>query len=269
MHNVWTWLNSRSTGFKAIAGTIAAVASLVGIIATVVALSRGEGDGNLDTILALKEAVGRVQDAGSSRIEFRVRILGRATPDTTARGVFDYRRRVGRLTVSRDGAVRAGIIYDGDTTYVRSLEFARDRWLRFNKGLDFQASLSALFLAPDPSRQLYYLRGLIKPRNVGEETVFGVSTTHYVGRRTLKELPQNPSSPPNASSELQRELRRVWAGIRRNLSGASETIDAWIDAAGLVRRVQTTTSARYFTFRYVVDIHDFGVPVNVRPPRQS
>ena len=71
MRVVWAWLSSRSTGLKANAGTITALASLVGIVATIVVLFRGEDGGGLNTSLLLDAAVSRVEDAGSSRVEIR------------------------------------------------------------------------------------------------------------------------------------------------------------------------------------------------------
>jgi hypothetical protein len=273
VRNIWAWLNSKTAAFKAIAAAIAAIiataASLIAILDPFGVLRSDNSEDGLAASRALQAAVSRVHDAGSSRVAIRAKTLRSARSDTTGSGVFDYRRGVGRLTVRREGAVRAITIYDGDTTYARLLEFDRDRWLKFTKQPGFEGGLSGLFLAPDPSQQLEYLRDLVNPKKVSQQNVFGSPTTRYVAERTLEQLPPKPTVPANANAKLRRAITQRWPVARRSLDGAGETIDAWIDANGLVRQIQVTTCARAFSVRYVVNLYDFGVPVHVRPPRHT
>lgn len=260
---VWQWLASRGAVFKAIAATIATVGTAVGILGAFGFLGHHQDGSSVIESNALAAALSRVQDAGSSRIETYSRIdlhLDKSPPngvtfpkppDERGSGVFDYRRRIGRLTFRRDGGWSGDVIFDDDRTYARYRRVNRGRW-RVLRGSNRE--LSGLLLAPDPSQQLGYLRQLVDLRKVGKEPVFGVQATHYVGRRILDEavVVSDTWSSQIASFVVERIL-----------------VDAWIDASGLVRRINVTKSSPEITVTYTVDLHDFGVPVRVQRPRDS
>jgi hypothetical protein len=246
------------------AATIATTGSLVGILAAL-----GVVGGGSSAELALAAALGKVQDAGTSRMEVRLRILSGEEGELTATGVFDYRRRVGRLRFSRRGEAPVTFIYDRDVTYFRRADLRDGRWQKTTDQAGLEAGLSGLDLASDPSQQLTYLDRLADPKEVGDESVFGVPTKHYRGTQALDPLPEKPTIPSNVSAEQRRQIEESWPEVRSRWRDASKTFDAWIDANGLVRRLQVTTSVRGFVMQSVVDLHDFGVRVLVHPPRTA
>ncbi|MGX1471889.1 UNVERIFIED_CONTAM: hypothetical protein RKD50_000697 [Streptomyces canus] len=118
----------------------------------------------------------------------------------------------------------------------------------------------------DPANSFAYTKSLSEKdvRKVGEETVNGVSTTHY---RVDLDL----AKPAEGDSAQERELRAQL--------GDDVPVDLWIDEDGLTRRQQirmtvkdtaqtagTGTSARQAQAKVVMDFSGFGTEVDVATP---
>jgi len=132
------------------------------------------------------------------------------------------------------------LILDGDTAYVKA-PFLQTflptgkTWLK----LDGKTRSSALpkSIPQDPKQALDRLKKLGNVRMVGEETIDGVTTTHYHG------------------------VSRVGHG----------TFDVWVgNDDGYVRRVQAGgANGKQGHGELVVTLSDFGEPVSVTPPPAS
>jgi hypothetical protein len=254
------WLKARGVVFKAVGGILAAAAALVAILTPLGVIGGGDGD-ELKKVLRL--AAARTFDAGTSRVE-----IHRQSPqgDFRIRGVVDYRRGVGRL-VPEGFSPPATFIFDGDTTYLRRPSFRGGRWQRL---IDFDEGPLPGISRLDPSQQLAYLNQLSDVSKVGEEPVFGVPTTHYAGRTELRDISEDP--PLRLVPKERRErFARDWPKVRAALANLSWEVAAWVDAAGVVRRVAMMESSRETgsTVRTTVDLHDFGVKVDVRVPTKA
>jgi hypothetical protein len=118
----------------------------------------------------------------------------------------------------------------------------------------------------DPANSFAYTKSLSEKdvRKVGEETVNGVSTTHYRVDLDLAKLAEGDSAQ-------ERELRAQL--------GDDVPVDLWIDEDGLTRRQQIRmtvkdtaqtagagTSARQAQAKVVMDFSGFGTEVDVAAP---
>lgn len=118
----------------------------------------------------------------------------------------------------------------------------------------------------DPANSFAYTKSLSEKdvRKVGEETVNGVSTTHYWVDLDLSKLAEGDSAQ-------ERKLRAQL--------GDNVPVDLWIDEDGLTRRQQirmtvkdtaqtggSGTSARQVQAKVVMDFSGFGTEVDVAAP---
>jgi LppX_LprAFG lipoprotein len=118
----------------------------------------------------------------------------------------------------------------------------------------------------DPANSFAYTKSLSEKdvRKVGDETVNGVSTTHYRVDLDLSKLSEGDSAQ-------ERKLRAQL--------GDDVPVDLWIDEDGLTRRQQirmtvkdtaqtggTGTSARQAQAKVVMDFSGFGAQVDVAAP---
>jgi hypothetical protein len=273
----FSWLNA----IKAFGGVITVTAATIAILISVGVLSGG-GDGGADLGARVEAALSRTQDAGSSRLELRMGVDDGAGA-TVATGMFDYRRGVGQLTAAGERAPNR--IFVGDTEYFRNPAINHGRWQKKPAG---QSPLGH-WLAPDPSQQLAYLKRLVDPKRVGAERVFGVPTTHYAATMSALDLVPNAADLVREAEPPPLEHQFDWAwgkgdwlhpppvipSVLEILDALPELppvkVEAWIDATGLVRRLKTTlVGARPVGDVWdVLELHDFGVPVRVNPPRRA
>jgi LppX_LprAFG lipoprotein len=141
------------------------------------------------------------------------------------------------LDVPEYGAV--DVILDGNTAYfsapfLKAFLPAGKTWLK----LDGKTRSSALpkSLPQNPNQALARLKKLANVRKVGEETIDGVTTTHYHG------------------------VGRLDHG----------TFDVWIgNDDGYVRRVRAGANGKQGHGEVVVTLSDFGKPVSVTAPPAS
>jgi hypothetical protein len=140
-------------------------------------------------------------------------------------------------------------------------------WIKFDlaelgreQGIDFGALFNQ-FSRSDPSRSLELLRGAQADfREVGEEEVRGVETTHYRGTVDLERLAQ--TAPPDARESY-----------RRLLELSAETripVDVWIDGDGHTRRIRYEQEmSDGSSMELAQEYYDFGAEVKVEPPPKS
>lgn len=128
------------------------------------------------------------------------------------------------------------------------------KWLKVDVGSVPGAS-GALGQA-DPSATLDALRGAGEVKAVGEESVRGVSTTHY--RVTI---------------DLKRALDRVPADLKAQASAGLERMgtttlpaDVWIDGDGQARKISMSFDTPAGGVSETIEYYDYGAPVDVTAP---
>jgi hypothetical protein len=229
-------------------------------------------------------AATRTAASESSRVAFTatMNVGGTGEMAVSGSGVFDGRSRSGALNMrfllpQGAQAQLAGVdptlqmIVDGRSglvVYMRSPLFARvagGRWIKLDmaklakkQGVDLSALLSAG--QADPSQTLQLLRASADAHPVGYERVRGVLTTHYKLDVDLARLAKGNTS-----------MRRLVDAVRQVAGTTSYPAEAWIDAAGRVRRMKIDMSlgspaAGAVTMSMTEDLYAFGTKVVVRPP---
>jgi hypothetical protein len=154
----------------------------------------------------------------------------------TGSGDFDNASHRGsfHLDVTNYGSIDA--VVDGTSAYVKAPFLATflpagKTWLKLNA-----KSRNSGLVPQSPQQALARLKKLANVRKVGDETIGGVSTTHYHG------------------------VGRLEHG----------TFDVWVGKAdGYVRRVQAAASGKNGNGHVTVTFSDFGKPVSVTVPPAS
>lgn len=227
---------------------------------------------------AIANAATKTAEAGSSRAKFRVSVRGVAPgPITmTGEGTFDSKRRVGRMTLDLSGAgggaSEVETIMDGPVVYMKvpgteDAQSAVKPWLKVDlrrvasrRGVDF-GGLEQVNQV-DPSRMLAFLRGVSgRVDEIGEEEVRGVETTHY---KLTIDLEKVARETPEQRTALREAIER--SGVQRIPA------EVWVDDEGFVRRVKLlyenvrVGGERKAEMAVSMDLYDFGVDVDARPP---
>jgi LppX_LprAFG lipoprotein len=161
---------------------------------------------------------------------------GMLSGSVTGSGDFDNANRRGSFHLDVSGYGSLDAIFDGTSAYVRAPFLAP--FLRAGKTwLKLSGKAARLDVLPkDPRQALARLKKLANVREVGHETVDGVSTTHYRGTGRL----------------------------------GRGTLDVWIgDDDGYVRRIQAAAAGRNGKGNVTVAFSDFGEAVTVTVPPVS
>jgi hypothetical protein len=186
---------------------------------------------------SVQQAANKTTAATSAHVTFNASgSFGGKNESFTGSGDFDNANHRGSFHVDVPEYGSVDLIFDGDTGYV-SAPFlkvflpAGKTWLK----LDGKARTSALpkALPQNPNQALARLKKLADVRKVGEETIDGVTTTHYHG------------------------VGRLDHG----------SFDVWIgNDDGYVRRVRVGAKGNKANGSAVVTLSDFGKPVSVAAP---
>jgi hypothetical protein len=131
-------------------------------------------------------------------------------------------------------------------------------------GIDFGALMQSG--QSNPAQQLDYLRSVSGDlKELGKDTVRGVSTTHYRGTVDLEDYEK-------LVPENQREsVRKTIQQLEKTMGGRSSyPVDVWVDSANRVRRMafdmRSETPNGTVTTKLQMDLFDFGAPVKVELP---
>ena len=197
--------------------------------------------------------------------------------------MFDFRSLASSLPPGSGidaGDLTGEVIFDGFVFYMRFpvlsqlLEGGKE-WVKFDieeigKAQGIDLSQFAQFGQADPSQALQYLRAVSgEVEDKGTEEVRGVSTTRYEAKVDLRKFPDVlPDDQREAAEESVDTLIE-------QLGGESELpMEVWIDDDGLIRRQRFNFSfdpetGPGYSFRYDMELYDFGVEVNVQPPPEE
>jgi hypothetical protein len=270
---------------RAIAGIFAALVVLTGC---------GRGERQTVPVGDLVAAVEQTRGAPSQRMHMDIQINAIARElHMTGTGVFDNRRREGRMTLDMSDladvagdkfgpeADTADQLMIGYTAWMRWPPFAAQlgtdkEWVKFDlqkigeqQGIDLQALSGA---QGDPTQQLDQLRAASGGVEVvGEETVRGVETTHYKASVDLKRYPK--LVPAADRNRVRRSVDRLI-----ELTGGQSEIptEVWIGhQTKRVHKMRTRTQVELpngggFDLDQTIELYDFGAPVgHVVPPPES
>jgi len=262
----------------------------------VVALLAGCGGGDEASQDVLVDAASKTTKAGSARIVFTgssqaglpqpLEIRGEGIVDNSERVgrlEFDFRSLAGSLPpesgIDRED-LTGEVIFEGFVFYMRFPLLSRllqggQEWVKFDveeigkaQGLDL--SQFTQFGQADPSQALQYLRAVSgEVEDKGTEDVRGVSTTHYEAKVDLRRFPDVLPDDQREAAEKSVDT------LIEQLGGESELpMEVWIDDDGLIRRQRfdfayEAEGGREFSFRYDIELYDFGVKVDVEPPPEE
>ena len=181
-------------------------------------------------------------------------------------GDFDQGKHIGSMHVDfSTGGMSGNIdeVISGTTIYMSSPLFAAalpqgKKWLALDlqkagkaRGIDFSALLSQ-----SPARSLGQLKGLVKVKKIGAESIDGTSTTHYRGHIDISKVPQG-------------------ARIQALTHPTYTPFDIWVgNDDGYIRRFKFAVAyivpgGSDADFSLTTDYSDFGKSVDVSEPPAS
>ncbi|MGW0664634.1 hypothetical protein [Streptodolium elevatio] len=231
--------------------------------------------GSAEAVAAVRAAAATTVNAGSSRTRTTMTMQsGDRTVVLTGEGLFDYRRRIGTvsLQVPKDSGITGPLqeILTPEALYMKNAApgVPPDKWVRIDvAGLADGNLLSGG--SADPTTSFEILRGVNDDVVlVGTEKFGNDQVRHYKGTLDLKKA--HDETPPNLRAPLAAALK----------SFASPTIpfEVYLDDQGRLRKVQEEFNLaseggkgkdKSQTAKVIsaAELFDFGVSVDVQPPR--
>ena len=243
----------------------AALALLTGCGGSTAAPEAAPSPDRLTPVAAVRAAADSTSSAGSSRIELVSDTKAAGQSFTiTVRGVYDYAARTGALTTELPAAAGGGAIEQrilGDTLYMK-LPQEPDVFYQ----LDTAALAGSSFAnTSDPSASFQALKGVSEDvREVGTQDVRGTATTHYTGTYDVRA----------AIEQAQGAVRQLLEKTLGSADLSSVPFDVYLDDQQRVRKFEQTlelpaseqTGGQPVTSRTVMELFDFGTPVEVTAP---
>ncbi|MEU0215516.1 hypothetical protein ABZ281_10500 [Streptomyces sp. NPDC006265] len=225
-----------------------------------------------DAVVALRKAADRLIGAGSSRARTSMEMAAGGTRVTIrGAGVYDYRKRMGRLKVHlpQDPAGAAerrpitellapGALFMKN----RGAGVPQDKWVRVDTRTLSDGNL-VTGGATDPFTAAEVLLGTRTATYVGRTEVAGTRVRHYRGTAHLGDAARR------ASDGNKGPLKAAAEGF----ATAEVPFDAYLDDEGRIRKVRHRFSflngqqKRPVAVASTTLLYDFGAPVRVRLPR--
>ena len=158
------------------------------------------------------------------------------------------------------------LLYLDKVIYLKSAQLSQatggKTWLKIDltdqarqAGFDLDTLLNQSQQA-NPAEQTKMLTASKDVREVGEETINGVKTTHYTGSMTVEE----------ALAKLDAKTRAELGKAYREMGGTKIKFDLWADDQQLPRKLTTKVPTAEGTMTMTMVYLDYGKPVNVNPP---
>jgi hypothetical protein len=158
------------------------------------------------------------------------------------------------------------LLYLDKVIYLKSAQLSQatggKTWLKIDltdqarqAGFDLDTLLNQSQQA-NPAEQTKMLTASKDVREVGEETINGVKTTHYTGSMTVEE----------ALAKLDAKTRAELGKAYREMGGTKINFDLWADDQQLPRKLTTKVPTAEGTMTMTMVYLDYGKPVNVNPP---
>jgi hypothetical protein len=247
---------------------------------------------SVDPVARAAETTGKA-DTMHMSMKMRISAPGMGPVSMSADGAFDNLARRGSMTLDMsdfarripNGALADPKLWRGEEVFdfskspviymrfpfmTRALPGSKP-WIRIDlqrlggrMGIDFGALMQSG--QSNPAQQLDYLRSVSGDlKELGKDTVRGVSTTHYRGTVDLEDYEK-------LVPENQREsVRKTIQQLEKTMGGRSSyPVDVWVDSANRVRRMafdmRSETPNGTVTTKLQMDLFDFGAPVKVELP---
>ncbi|MFI8896212.1 hypothetical protein [Streptomyces paradoxus] len=224
-----------------------------------------------DAVTALRQAAGRLVDAGSSKARTSMEMAAGGTRVTIrGAGVYDYRKRMGQLKVllPQDPAGAAerrpitellapGALFMKN----RGAGVPPDKWVRVDTRTLSDGNL-VTGGATDPFTAAEVLLGTRTAAYVGRTEVAGTGVRHYRGTADLGDAARR-------ASDGNRDSLKAAA---RGFATADVPFDAYLDDEGRIRKVRHRFSFLNGQQKSPVAVasttllYDFGAPARVRLP---
>ncbi|KUN88208.1 hypothetical protein AQJ66_07570 [Streptomyces bungoensis] len=235
------------------------------------AAAEGVAGAGGDAVIVLRHAADTLRGAGSSKAGTSMEMATGGTRVTIrGKGVYDYTRRLGQLTVvlPEDPAgasehrpitelLAPGALFMKN----RGAGVPADKWVRVDTSTLSDGNL-VTGGATDPYAAAEVLRGTRSARLVGRTEVGGTQVRHYRGTADLNR------AADAASAENRAPLRAA----ARGFAAAEVPFDAYLDDEGRIRKLRqhfSFVNGREKTAVAVASttlLYEFGTPVDVRLP---
>jgi hypothetical protein len=249
---------------------------VVGAIAIVAALLVVPGILNRGGKNPVADAAEATSNSPGVQFTFSGRGQGPAAMSMSGKGAMNGETNRVSIEMSATGSTPAGtqgfsvqeVLDDGDL-YLRSPELGAafggsERWLLMRSealGNLLQGDASGAGMSASPTQQLDALKDAsYQVAEVGPEQVNGVATTHYRALIDVGKLTQQ------LKDEVDGEFGDL---IERSMDQVSSaTVDAWIDANGLLRREASTSSMGSLgSFTMTMDFSRYGSRPDIQVPQ--
>ncbi|MGQ5636600.1 MULTISPECIES: hypothetical protein [unclassified Streptomyces] len=260
-------------------GTVLAVGIMLGLGACATGCS-GSGaaaedvKGGGDPVAVLRRAADTLGEAGSSQATTSMEMATGGTRVTIrGQGVYDYRHRLGRLTVVLPEDPAGASEHKPITELLapgalfmknRGAGVPADKWVRVDVATLSDGNL-VTGGATDPYAAAEVLRGTRTAAYVGRTEVAGTPVLHYRGTADLR----------GAARLASAGNRAPLAAAAKGFATAEVPFDAYLDDQGRIRKLRQRFSfvnGRQKTPVAVASttlLYDFGAPADVRLPRPA
>jgi hypothetical protein len=216
--------------------------ALVAVLVNAALSSGGGGDGPANPIRAAAARTER-EAGGHAAIEMLFTVVGQTPLVATGHAVFDFSTGRSRASLVGPGGefgkdtIRA--YADRDAGFVSSPGYQAMlppglRWISNEPWLG-GSTRTALPGRWNPADQVRMMRAADEIEDLGEQEVLGVETERYGGRVDLRDYAANLSDEGDrrGATEFRRLAKLIPTTVR---------VEAWVDAAGRLRRVRTVTT---------------------------
>ncbi|MER5844691.1 MULTISPECIES: hypothetical protein [Streptomyces] len=234
----------------------------------------GDGDGGTaagEVAAAVREAADALVDAGSSKARTSMELATGGTRVTIrGEGVYDYRKRIGRLRVLLPQDPSGAPVSRSVTELLapgalfmknRGAGVPADKWVRVDTGTLSDGNL-VTGGATDPFTAAELLRGARTATFVGRTELAGAGVRHYRGTSDLREAARVASDGD----------KRSLGAAARGFATAEVPFDVYLDDEGRIRKVRHRFSfvngerEQPVAVASTTLLYDFGAPVDVRLP---
>ncbi|MFJ6309723.1 hypothetical protein [Streptomyces althioticus] len=262
----------RTHGVTAVAGVVCCLGFGAAGCARSDAVAQGPPAG--DPVQVLRTAADALVEAGSSQTRTSLEMATGGTRVTIrGEGVYDYRKRLGRLEVRlpQDPAGAAGhrpiteLLAPG-ALYMknRGAGVPADKWVRVDTATLSDGNL-VTGGATDPFAAAEVLRGTSSAAFVGRTEVAGARVRHYRGTADLE-----------AASQAASEVNRGPLGAAaKGFATARVPFDVYLDDEGRIRKIRHRFSfvngerQEPVAVASTTLLYDFGAPADVRLPEDE
>lgn len=224
-----------------------------------------------DPVRVLRQAADALVDAGSSKATTSLEMATGGTRVTIrGEGVYDYRKRLGRLKVLLPQDPAGKVVRRPITELLapralfmknRGAGVPADKWVRVDTGTLSDGNL-VTGGATDPFAAAEVLRGTRSATFVGRTEVAGAKVRHYRGTADLRQ----------ASREASDANREALGAAAKGFATARVPFDVYLDDEGRIRKLRHRFSFvngrqdEPVAVASTTLLYDFGVPADVRLP---